>query len=88
MGTPNLVKFFIYGILFGTFIFLICQAFSNLFEEKIAQSSSNPPAWKMKMTIPSMTICTLDYSIAAQDILEISIDSLPFNISVMYANHK
>ena len=80
--------FMIYGTLLVAFIFLICQAFRNLFEEKIAQSSRNPPAWKLKMTMPSMTICSLENSIAAKNILDISIDSFPFNISAFYANHK
>ena len=92
MGTRQVIKCLIYGTLLGSFIWMIVLAFCNFLDEKVTQSSLNVPIWNMNMTMPSMTICPLsgDFSdvINAKDILDISEDFLPFNISVMYDGKK
>ena len=92
MDTRQVVKFCIYCTLVGTFIYLIFEACFNWYEEKIVQSTINRPIWNMNMTMPSMTICPLSKDlfngIKAKDILEISDDFLPFNISAMYDGNK
>ena len=92
MDTRQVVKLLIYCILLGTFICLIFEACHNWYEEKVVQSSINAPIWNMNMIMPSMTICPLSEDpfdgIKAKDILEISEDFLPFNISVMYDGNK
>ena len=92
MGTRQVIKCLIYGTLLGSFIWMIVLAFCNLLDEKVTQSSLNVPIWNINMTMPSMTICPLGGSffdqIKAKDILGITEDFLPFNISATYEGTK
>ena len=92
MGTRQIVRYSIYGILFFLFVYVNFKAIDNLFAEKTAHSSRIIPISKMPIRMPSMTICPTktDYNsvfVEAKHILTKPQD-FKLDISVNYRHEK